>query len=40
MPDPLEIESRTIRVGLGTTVADSYVIGNTFFNLEQMQPAT
>ena len=33
MPDPLEIESRTIRVGLGTTVADSYVIGNTFSQL-------
>ena len=33
MPDPLEIESRTIRVGLGTTVADSYEIGNTFSQL-------
>ena len=32
IPDPLSIESKTIRVGLGTTVADSgYVIGNTFF---------
>ena len=33
MPNPLEIESRTIRVGLGTTVVDSYEIGNTFSQL-------
>ena len=32
MPDPISIQSKKIRVGLGTTVADSgYVIGNTFF---------
>ena len=32
LPDPISITSKTIRVGLGTTVADSgYVIGNTFF---------
>jgi len=31
-PDSLEVSSRTIRVGLGTTVQDSgYQIGNTFF---------
>ena len=29
-PDAIKLESRTIRVGLGTTVADSYEIGNTF----------
>ena len=32
LPDPISIQSKKIRVGLGTTVADSgYVIGNTFF---------
>ena len=31
LPDPININSREIRVGLGTTVADSgYEIGNTF----------
>ena len=30
LPDPLVMNSRQIRVGLGTTVADSYEIGNTF----------
>ena len=31
-PDSLEVSSRTIRVGLGTTVQDAgYEIGNTFF---------
>ena len=30
-PDSIKLESRKIRVGLGTTVADSYEIGNTFF---------
>ena len=31
LPDPINLTSRQIRVGLGTTVADSgYVIGNTF----------
>ena len=29
-PDSLVFNSRRIRVGLGTTVADSYEIGNTF----------
>jgi len=29
-PDPLIINSRKVRVGLGTTVADSYELGNTF----------
>lgn len=29
-PDPIILNSRQIRVGLGTTVADSYEIGNTF----------
>ena len=29
-PDPLIINSRKIRVGLATTVADSYELGNTF----------
>ena len=33
MPDPLEIGSRTIRVALGSTVVDSYEIGNTFSQL-------
>ena len=32
VPDAIELNSRKIRVGLGTTVADSgYEIGNTFF---------
>jgi len=32
LPDPISIASKTIRVGLGTTVADAgYEIGNTFF---------
>ena len=32
LPDAIELNSRKIRVGLGTTVADSgYEIGNTFF---------
>ena len=32
LPDPISIHSKTIRVGLGTTVADNgYEIGNTFF---------
>ena len=31
-PNPLEISSRKIRVGLGTTVSDNgYVMGNTFY---------
>ena len=30
-PDPIVLESRSIRVGLGTTVADAYEFGNTFF---------
>ena len=30
LPDSLVFNSRRIRVGLGTTVADSYEIGNTF----------
>ena len=30
IPDPLNFTSRQIRVGLGTTVADAYEIGNTF----------
>jgi hypothetical protein len=30
LPDPIVMNSRQIRVGLGTTVADSYEIGNTF----------
>ena len=30
-PDPIVLQSRSIRVGLGTTVADSYEFGNTFF---------
>ena len=29
-PDPLIINSRKVRVGLATTVADSYELGNTF----------
>ena len=29
--NPIVLESRSIRVGLGTTVADSYEFGNTFF---------
>ncbi|OUV69056.1 MAG: hypothetical protein CBC89_01640 [Euryarchaeota archaeon TMED129] len=29
-PDPIVLQSRSIRVGLGTTVADSYEFGNTF----------
>ena len=32
-PDSIKLESRQIRVGLGTTVADAYEIGNTFFQL-------
>ena len=32
LPDAIELTSRTIRVGLGSTVADSgYELGNTFF---------
>jgi len=32
LPDPINLTARQVRVGLGTTVADSgYVIGNTFF---------
>ena len=31
MPDSLSLTSRSIRVGLGTTVADSYEMGNVFF---------
>jgi hypothetical protein len=30
-PDPIVLQSRSIRVGLGTTVADAYEFGNTFF---------
>ena len=30
-PNPINVSSRQIRVGLGTTVADAYEIGNTFF---------
>ena len=30
LPDSISLSSRKIRVGLGTTVADSYEIGNTF----------
>ena len=30
-PDPIILQSRSIRVGLGTTVADAYEFGNTFF---------
>ena len=30
-PNPIALESRSIRVGLGTTVADSYEFGNTVF---------
>ncbi|MDB4348693.1 DUF4815 domain-containing protein [bacterium] len=30
-PNPIILESRSIRVGLGTTVADAYEFGNTFF---------
>ena len=30
-PDPIILNSRKIRVGLGTTVADAYEFGNTFF---------
>ena len=30
LPDSIIMNSRQIRVGLGTTVADSYEIGNTF----------
>ena len=34
LPDPINLNSRQIRVGLGTTVADSgYEIGNTFYQL-------
>ena len=34
LPDPISLNSRQIRVGLGTTVADSgYEIGNTFYQL-------
>ena len=33
-PDSIKLESRQIRVGLGTTVADAYEIGNTFFQAE------
>ena len=34
LPDPISLNSRQIRVGLGTTVADAgYEIGNTFFQL-------
>ena len=29
-PDPIVLQSRSIRVGLGTTVADAYEFGNTF----------
>ena len=31
LPNPINLNSRQIRVGLGTTVADVYEIGNTFF---------
>ena len=31
LPNPINLTSRQIRVGLGTTVADVYEIGNTFF---------
>ena len=30
-PNPIVLNSRKIRVGLGTTVADAYEFGNTFF---------
>ena len=34
LPDPISLNSRQIRVGLGTTVVDSgYEIGNTFYQL-------
>ena len=33
-PNPLSVSSRQLRVGLGTTLADSgYVVGNTFYQL-------
>ena len=31
LPNPINLNSRQVRVGLGTTVADVYEIGNTFF---------
>ena len=31
LPNPINLTSRQVRVGLGTTVADVYEIGNTFF---------